>query len=239
VRMLRAIVLAARLDFSVDPLVIDTIRQHAHLIGKAAPARLLEEFYKILRSGASERAFRELAEVGLLDHLAPELVRDRGQALWPYAQALDAYRHRFENIPDTLTNPVLLGTLLAPQGFTAGRPPRRYENGTEPEREPPAMLGRMQLPRRDVERLRQILGLQRRLADMDASPRARRALVHRGPFQESLTWFEIHGHNAEILEHWKGFLEGTVLPPANPEEYRGRQRRRRGRRRRPPPRAES
>ncbi len=239
VRMLRAIVLAARLDFSVDPLVIDAIRQHAHLIGKAAPARLLEEFYKILRSGASERAFRELAEVGLLDHLAPELVRDRGQALWPYAQALDAYRHRFENIPDTLTNPVLLGTLLAPQGFTAGRPPRRYENGTEPEREPPAMLGRMQLPRRDVERLRQILGLQRRLADMDASPRARRALVHRGPFQESLTWFEIHGHNAEILEHWKGFLEGTVLPPANPEEYRGRQRRRRGRRRRPPPRAES
>jgi len=129
--------------------------------------------------------------------------------------------------------------LLAPQGFTAGRPPRRYEDGTEPEREPPAMLGRMPLPRRDVERLRQILGLQRRLTDLDASPRARRALVHRGPFQESLTWFEIHGHNIEILEHWKGFLEGTVLPPATAEEYHGRRRRRRGRRRRPPPRAES
>ena len=239
VRMLRAIVLAARLDFTVDPLVVDAIRRHAHLIGKAAPARLLEEFYKILRSGASERAFRELAEVGLLDHLAPELVRDRGQALWPYARSLDAYRHRFENIPDTLTNPVILGTLLAPQGFTAGRPPRRYEDGSEPEREPPAMLGRMQLPRRDVERLRQILGLQRRLTDLEASPRARRALVHRGPFQESLTWFEIHGHNAEILEHWKGFLEGTVLTPVATDEYRARRRRRRGRRRRPPPRAES
>ncbi len=238
VRMLRAIVLAARLDFSVDPLVVEAIRRHAHLIGKSAPARLLEEFYKILRSGASERAFRELAEVGLLEHLAPELVRDRGQALWPYARALDAYRHGFENIPDTLTNPVLLGTLLAPQGFTAGRPPRRYEDGTEPEREPPATLGRMQLPRRDVERLRQILGLQRRLTDLDASPRARRALVHRGPFQESLTWFEIHGRNAEILEHWKGFLEGTVLPPAA-DEHRPRRRRRRGRRRGPPPRAES
>src|SRR5262245_13366201 len=100
VRMLRAIVLAERLDFSVDPLVIDAIRRHAHLIGRAAPARLLEEFYKILRSGASERAFRELAEVGLLDHLAPELVRDRGQALWPYTRALDAYRHRFEEIPE-------------------------------------------------------------------------------------------------------------------------------------------
>ena len=41
------------------------------LIAKASPARLLEEFYKILRSGASERAFRQLAEVGLLEHLAP------------------------------------------------------------------------------------------------------------------------------------------------------------------------
>ena len=127
--MLRAIVLAARLDFTVDPLVVDAIRRHAPLIGKAAPARLLEEFYKILRSGASERAFHELAEVGLLEHLAPELVRDRGQALWPYTRALDAYRHRFADSPDTLTNPVLLGTLLAPQGFTAGRRPRRFEDG--------------------------------------------------------------------------------------------------------------
>jgi hypothetical protein len=102
------------------------------------------------------------------------------------------------------------------------------------------MLGKMQLPRRDIERLRQILGLQRRLLDLEASPRARRALIHRGPFQEAFTWFEIHGDNPEILEHWKGFLEGTVLPPtATGDEYRAPRRRRRGRRRRPPPRAES
>jgi poly(A) polymerase len=235
VRMLRAIVLAARLDFTVDPPVVDAIRRHAPLIGKAAPARLLEEFYKILRSGAAERAFRQLAEVGLLEHLAPELIRDRGNALWPYAAALDAYRHRFDHMPETLTNAVLLGTLLVPQGFSGARRLRRFEDGTEPERDPPAMLGRMQLPRRDVERLRQILSLQRRLLDLSASPRARRALIHRGPFQEALTWLEIHGHNAEVLEHWKGFLEGTVLPPVD-EGDRPRRRRRRGRRRRRPPR---
>ena len=238
--MLRAIVLAARLDFTVDPVIVDAIRRHAPLIAKASQARLLEEFYKILRSGASERAFRQLAEVGLLEHLAPELLRDTGKALWPYTAALDAYRHRFEQAPETLTNAILLGTLLAPQGFTAGRPPRRFEDGTEPVREPPAMLGRMQLPRRDVERLRQILGLQRRLLDLEASPRARRALTHRAPFQESLTWLDIHGHTPEVVEHWKGFLEGTVLPqPGATDEYPARRRRRRGRRRRRPPRAES
>lgn len=237
VRMLRAIVLAARLDFTVDPPVIDAIRRHAELITKASPARLLEEFYKILRSGASERAFRELAEVGLLAHLAPELLRDRGQALWPYAAALDRYRQRFESTPETLTNPVLLGTLLVPQGFTAGRRPRTYEDGEAPVKEPPPMLGRMVLPRRDVERLRQVLGLQRRLLDLGASPRARRALLYRGPFQEALTWLEIHGGRPEIVEHWKGFQEATVLPQDETRVERpGRRRRRRRRRgpRRPP-----
>ena len=239
VRMLRAIVLAARLDFIVDPPVVDAIRRHAGLIAKASPARLLEEFYKILRSGASERAFHQLAEVGLLEHLAPELLRDRGQALWPYAAALDKYRHRFEAMPESLTNAMLLGTLLLPLGFTAGRRPRHFEDGEEPEKEPLVTLGRMQLPRRDVERLRQVLSLQRRLVDLEASPRAKRALMHRGPFQEALTWLEIHGQSPDVLEHWKGFYEGTVVPQEMPTDVRPegrRRRRRRGRRRggRPP-----
>jgi poly(A) polymerase len=233
VRMLRAIVLAARLDFIVDPPVVDAIRRHASLIAKASPARLLEEFYKILRSGASERAFHQLAEVGLLEHLAPELLRDRGQALWPYTAALDRYRHRFEGTPDSLTNGILLGTLLVPLGFTAGRRPRRFEDGEPPAKEPLITLGRMQLPRRDVERLRGVLSLQRRLLDLEASPRAKRALMHRGPFQEAMTWLEIHGESPDVLEHWKGFFEGTFVPQEGlTDERPERRRRRRGRRRR-------
>jgi poly(A) polymerase len=234
VRMLRAIVLAARLDFIVDPPVVDAIRRHASLIARASPARLLEEFYKILRSGASERAFHQLAEVGLLEHLAPELLRDRGQALWPCTAALDRYRHRFDNTPESLTNAVLLGTLLVPLGFTAGRRPRHFEDGEPPVKEPLITLGRMQLPRRDVERLRQILSLQRRLVDLEASPRAKRALMHRGPFQEAMTWLEIHGQSPDVLEHWKGFYEGTFVPQEGlaDEQRPERRRRRRGRRRR-------
>jgi poly(A) polymerase len=234
VRMLRAIVLAARLDFIVDPPVVDAIRRHASLIAKASPARLLEEFYKILRSGASERAFHQLAEVGLLEHLAPELLRDRGQALWPCTAALDRYRHRFDSTPESLTNAVLLGTLLVPLGFTAGRRPRHFEDGEPAIKEPLITLGRMQLPRRDVERLRHILSLQRRLLDLEASPRAKRALMHRGPFQEAMTWLEIHGETPDVLEHWKGFYEGTFVPQEGlaDEQRPERRRRRRGRRRR-------
>jgi hypothetical protein len=97
--------------------------------------------------------------------------------------------------------------------------------------------------RRDTERLRQILSLQRRLLDLESSARAKRTLLHRGPFHEALVWLEIHGHAAEALEHWRGFLEAvTALPlretiegEAAPESgslRRHRSRRRRGRRRR-------
>ena len=62
VRMLRAVSFAARLDFTLDPPIVEAIRQQRHLMALASPARLIEEYYKILRSGAAERTFRGLAE---------------------------------------------------------------------------------------------------------------------------------------------------------------------------------
>jgi hypothetical protein len=87
-----------------------------------------------------------------------------------------------------------------------------------------------------MDRLMQIAGLQRRLTDMTLSPRARRALMHRGPFREALTWLEIHGQVPETLEHWRGFIEAAgVLEPLADEAGAGGPppRRRRRRRRRP------
>ena len=63
------------------------------------------------------------------------------------------------------------------------------------------------IARGDTERLRQLLSLQARIADLEMSPRAKRALMHRGPFEDALTWFEIHGNAPAVLEHWKGFIE--------------------------------
>lgn len=252
--MLRAIVLAARLDFTIDPPIIDAIRAHAGEIARSAPARMIEELYKILRSGAAERAFRQLADVGLLTWIAPELLAIDGDGLWESLAAVDRYRHRYESAPDSLTNAILLGTLLVPRGFSGRRPARaddhrppahetaseRRRREREEWRDPKAALGALPLARRDVERLRQILGLQRRLLDMSASPRAKRALMSRGPFEEALTWLEIHGHVPETVEHWRGFIEATGMTPPQPDAEatttaadapRRRRRRRRGRRR--------
>jgi len=231
VRMLRAVAMAARLDFSIDPPIDAAIAKHRGEIARSAPARLIEEFYKLLRAGASERAFRMLAERRLLEPIAHQLQKGAGEGMWRSLSSLDAYRHRFQETPDTLTNAVLLGSLIVPLG--PGGPVARVQPG-ENGKEPAPALGMLPLARRDVERLRQVLGLQRRLTDMNLSPRAKRALTHRGPFQEALTWLDIHGRAPEVLEHWRGFIEAagtfeaeTGEPGAPPPRRRRRRRRRR------------
>ena len=236
VRMLRAVSMASRLDFNIDPPIDAAIATHRSEIAKSSPARLTEEIYKVLRAGASERAFRMLAERRLLDPIAPELQQGAGEALWQSLASLDAYRRRFEDTPDTLTNAILLGSLLVPLGHSIrSLSPPAVADG-EFRREPKLSLGMLPLARRDVERLRQILGLQRRLTDMGLSPKARRALTHRGPFREAMTWLEIHGNAPEVLEHWRGFIEAAGTFEADAETAEGGlppKRRRRRRRRRP------
>ena len=232
VRMLRAVALAARLNFAIDPAVLDAIRTHRHDISHSSAPRLLEEYYKILRAGSAEKTFRMLADVGLLEPISSELHRGAADPLWRSLAELDAYRRGFESTPDTLTNAVLLGSLLVPLGILLG--PGR-------PKEPVPKLGALPLARRDVERLRLILGLQRRLRDVvasvasAASPRAQRALAHRSLFPETLTWFEIHGGDRETVEKWKAVLaEGPVEGEDLAAESPGpRPRRRRRRRRRP------
>ena len=118
VRMLRAVAFAARLDFTLDPPIVEAIRGRRHLIATAAPARLIEEYYKILRSGSAERTFRMLADHRLLEPVTPELQRRAShEPLWESLGALDTYRRRFADMPTRLTNSILLGSLLLPIGM--------------------------------------------------------------------------------------------------------------------------
>jgi poly(A) polymerase len=238
VRMLRAIALAARLDFTIEQPILDAVRIHRQEMAKSSPARMLEEYYKILRAGSAEKTFRGLADAGLLQPVSPELQQGADDPLWTALAAVDAYRRKFSSTPDTLTNAVLLGTLLVPLGLTP-QPGRHQVIASDGDRRRPAgpRLGDLPLARRDVERLRQILGLQRRLRDLGASVRAQRALTHRSIFREALTWMEIHGQTPELVEHWitvlaeRGADEPVAVPGADGELQPPRRRRRRRRRR--------
>jgi tRNA nucleotidyltransferase/poly(A) polymerase len=190
---------------------------------------MLEEYYKILRAGSAEKAFRKLADVGLLEPTSHELQKGAAEPLGLALEALDAYRRRFESTPDTLTNAILLGTLLAPLGLAV-----RQGRVDEPPR-----LGNLPMARRDVDRLRQILALQRRLRDVTTSPRGQRNMAHRHIFRDALTWLEIHGSAPEAVDYWKALTPSSeasvsegVPDGAGPEGPPLQRRRRRRRRRR-------
>jgi len=231
VRMLRAVVLAARLEFTIDEPILDAIREHRQEITRSAPARLMEEFYKILRSGHAAEAMRQLRTTGLLKAITPELA-DAPGALMESIGALDRYRAQFTAAPESLTNAILAGTLLQPLGLT-----RRQRFSADPlERR--IELGMLPIPRRDVERLHQVLALQSRLLDTSTSMRAQRGLLHRSALDDALTWLEIHGDRPDVVEHWRALkAQGTPHADvehagAQTEHDRPVQRRRRRRRRR-------
>ncbi len=233
VRMTRAVALAARLDFSIDPPVDAAIAAHREEIARAAPARLTEEIYKILRNGKAEQTFRMLADRQLLEPISPDLQEAAGPKLWASLAAVDQYRADFEETPETLTNAVLMGALVVPMGYTVQMMSPVFTADGD-RRDPKLAIGLLPLARRDVDRLRQILSLQKRLVDPNLMPRGRRSLMQRGPFREALTWLEIFGDAPAAVEGWRSFLEDGPegeLPVTEALEDGGLKRRRRRRRR--------
>ena len=75
VRMLRAVRLAAKLDFDIEPATAAPLPVLAPLLVQSAPARLFEECLKLFLSGHGEKSFLGLEHHGLLDVLFPESAR--------------------------------------------------------------------------------------------------------------------------------------------------------------------
>lgn len=251
VRMLRAVVMASRLGFQLDPDVIEAIERHRDLIKQASPARMIEEYYKILRSGTAAATFHALDETGLLELITPEL-SGAGERFYESLIALDAWRRQHPDIPASLTNAILVGALVEPLGLlpAENRPARapRPERPGKRVREPlpeRVSIGMLPLARRDVDRYRHIRMLIPRLHEQALSFRQQRSLVHRPAFNETLTWLEIFGTDPDLIEVWKeqkaehgqqpphaprgeGHHQAEGHPAASPHPRR-RRRRRRGR----------
>ena len=73
IRMLRAIKFAARLDFIIEPATHRALLSWRGEIRKAAPPRVVEEVYRLLRGGAAKRSMELLATTGVLPILSPHL----------------------------------------------------------------------------------------------------------------------------------------------------------------------
>lgn len=115
VRMLRALKFQARLGFSIEPKSKVAIQSCRQEIEKSSPARLLEEIFKMLESGASEPFFHLMAEYGFIKIFFPKLHNTLTGGI-----ASDLYSHLEgsdllqKQLPYALNRGVLLASLLYP-----------------------------------------------------------------------------------------------------------------------------
>lgn len=116
VRLLRLIKFQARYGFNVDSATKSAMEVCHEEIVKSSPARILEEIFRMLESGASAPFFRLLAENNFLSILFPSLMRafhtSEGKLIFHYLTCVDKlYQHKGKN---TLDRPVLTSCLIFP-----------------------------------------------------------------------------------------------------------------------------
>lgn len=128
-RLLRAIRIAARLDFAIEPLTRRAMEAHAADIAWVSEERIATEVRDVLRSGSPSRAFRLMREIGLLGAVLPELatladIDDARSSLeasadTPFAHALASVDAATAMAPGDES--LALAALLHPAGPDAAR----------------------------------------------------------------------------------------------------------------------
>jgi poly(A) polymerase len=246
VRILRAIKFATRLGLSIDAETDAAMCELAGELERAAPARLVEELVRLLRSGHAGPVFRELDRVGALPVLVPQVARwlessrardDDAGTLFKLLDGLDQ-RTRRQGAPS-------LGLCLAALYALPAHAALERLDGEHPPTE-----GRLQsivgdllfelgtasrLSRRDLSHARRLLVDQRRF-HQTSSKRFRPLLFMRGPeFPETLELFhltvEARDDHWELLERWQQRYEQALeVEPEELEVARATRRRRRRRR---------
>lgn len=252
VRILRAVRFAAKLNLDIESRTYAAMEGAVEDLPRCAPARLLEETFRLIRGGVSAPALKLLDALDALKILLPpvnaylkQYGKEGEKTFYAFAEALD----RRVAAGEALDDAILLATLLMPISRTPGQDESEAQAPAQEAARPSVshvvedlLAGFVQsarLPRRIAERCRMLLLAQRTLS---GERRRRSAAFKRHPlFSEALTVFEMTveatGEGREQLDAWKA---GEVPPPrADAADSEGsdaggqRKRRRRRRRRRP------
>ena len=219
VRMLRAIRLAAKLDFSIEPATAEPIARLAPLLREASPARLFEESLKLFLSGHAVQGFLGLERHGLLEVLLPETAKalrsNRSGALRRMLlQGLQGTDARLA-ADDTVSPAFLFAVLLWPaycralmqlqeQGVHAVEAQRRAADRTTLHQA--AMIAlprRFSLPMQEIWLLQPRFSQRKRVGRLLAHPRFRAA------YDFLLLRLTASDEHAEDVTYWR---EAQTLP---------------------------
>ncbi len=122
-RMMRAVRLAARFKFALEPSTMAAIRHQASQINQVSPERLRDELTKMLTEGQAKRAFLLLDETDLLKQVLPEIAAMKGVAQPPeFHPEGDVFVHTLlllDKLPQPTPSTLAWGALLHDVGKPA------------------------------------------------------------------------------------------------------------------------
>jgi len=242
VRMLRAVRLAAKLDFSIEPATRRPIGELAELVGNIPPSRLFDEMLKLLTSGQAVKCVQQLRAEGLHHGLLPMLDVILEQPLGErfVMLALDNTDRRVRDgkpiSPGFLFATLLWHEVLAKwEAIKAGgeRPiPALFQAMDEVL---DVQAEKLAITRRVACDIKDIWSVQPRFEQR--SGKRPYALLEQPRFKASLDFLLLRAESgevdAELVEWWSDFLDAdgetraAMLLPQKPDEKKKRRRRKR------------
>jgi poly(A) polymerase len=253
VRMLRAVRIANKMGFSIEPQSAEPISRLAHLLQEIPPARLFDEVLKVLLGKEALINFNHLRETGLFKQLFPQTEASLSDAK-SLAFVTAALENTVERIKQeqSVSPAFLYAALLWPPVFARvqsleqrqGHHPNVAMNQACEE----VLAKAVQLiaiPKRFSIPMREIWQLQSRF-DARTGGRAKRLLTHprfRAAYDFMLMRARAGEVSQEMADWWTQAQHGTALPPVaadlagEQDTQAPRKRRRRGGRHRGAPKA--
>ncbi len=122
--MLRAVRIAAELDFAIDAQTAAGIAAHAAQLEKISAERIRDEFARILMSPRPMQALYVAQKLGLLKHVVPELEEGIGTAQ-NQAHSYDVFEHLLRSLQHAADKGWSLEVRLAALLHDVGKPATR------------------------------------------------------------------------------------------------------------------
>ncbi|HVA84831.1 MAG TPA: HD domain-containing protein [Candidatus Saccharimonadales bacterium] len=159
-RMIRAVRLAAALDFAIEPATLAAIREKGPLAAYLSGERIAAELERLLRAPRPSVGLRLMEETGLLAVISPELAAQRGIAQ-NKIEGEDLWDHTLRSVdaPPADRETVRLAALL----HDIGKPATASPDGHFPDHETvgaeqaAALLARLHFPRSRQEQVTHLI----------------------------------------------------------------------------------
>lgn len=228
VRILRAIKFSTRLDLALDDPLHLAMRTHVLDLARCAPARILEEMFRLLKGGYGAPAFRKLRDFGALQMVLPELdlfldeeeknvpdAENLVQRFWKGLEQLDA-----SVAPGKIPSSALVLSCLFYPLFL-----RQLQKETRSIYDPSQILldlmlplaQRTRLPRFDLGRAQRICVVQRRFTQKPGRRFRPHHFAAQDFFPEALEFFRIQalsrGLDLNLYNRWADRLRDTRSTP--------------------------